>query len=256
MSPVVLTLCRESMGSGTKRYTVDLFRSRDFFPDKLLTDSALRSDKDKDRGSIGSSSSSMRASDRDRMSIQPKITGSGSYKPAFASSNNVATPPRPAKSNSLSPTVPPPLHFLLSALHSQPRLDMKADLVHRQGISPPPKPDETGSSGYRAMPTLDDPLRPSRARASMGGEGRVETESERTRMLEGRVIDLTLDLERARDALEMERQRSLESLAKQATELRKERETNESVGTTLPHDIILHRMRVEIARWAVHCMPL
>jgi hypothetical protein len=49
-------------------------------------------------------------------------------------------------------------------------------------------------------------------------------------MLEGKVIDLTLDLEKARDGLEMERQRSLEALAKQAMELRKEREANESVG--------------------------
>lgn len=94
MSPVVLTFSRDSMGSGAKRYSVDLFRSKDFFPDKLLTDSALRSDKDKDkeRASIGSSSSSMRASERDRMSIQPKISGSGSYKSSMAPSSNVASP--------------------------------------------------------------------------------------------------------------------------------------------------------------------
>jgi hypothetical protein len=68
-------------------------------------------------------------------------------------------------------------------------------------------------------------------------------------MLEGKVIDLTLDLERARDALEMERQRSLEALAKQAMELRKEREANESVGAPLPSDI-LHCVRVGIS----HCI--
>jgi hypothetical protein len=94
MSPVVLTFSRDGMGPGAKRYSVDLFRSKDFFPDKLLTDSALRSDKDKDRASIGSSSSSMRASERDRMSIQPKISGSGSYKPSMAPSSNVASPSR------------------------------------------------------------------------------------------------------------------------------------------------------------------
>jgi len=92
MSPVVLTFSRDSMGSGAKRYSVDLFRNKDFFPDKLLTDSALRSDKDKERASIGSSSSSMRASERDRMSIQPKISGSGSYKSSMAPSSNVASP--------------------------------------------------------------------------------------------------------------------------------------------------------------------
>lgn len=56
-SAVILTFHRLASGGATKRYDVDLVRSKDYFPDKLLSDSALRADRDrrstdgKERGS-------------------------------------------------------------------------------------------------------------------------------------------------------------------------------------------------------------
>lgn len=115
-----------------------------------------------------------------------------------------------------------------------------------QGVSPPPHAD----SGYGA-PTLDDPLRkdvgPVRrgahqyeagngvpnappSRMSLGGGERygASDNTGRMRVLESKVIDLTLELESAKEALQAEKAKGLVALARQADELRKDREASES----------------------------